>query len=310
MYGASEVDDLFEKWKKQGLSKEQLIVKTAEAELGWPYVWGAVGAVCSPEKRKYYAGRGSCPEDESKVIISGCQALNGSGKYCGGCKFYPDNMRVLIDDCQGFAKQVMSRVGISLAGGGCTSMWNNNNNWSSKGAIDKIPNQVCLAFQWNTKKQNMQHVGIYIGDGNIIECSGTVKRSTTAKKAWTHFAVPKGLGGDTPMPTHATIRRGDSGEDVKYCQELLLKLDYNLGSYGADGKFGAKTQVAVKAFQKAHGLSQDGIVGPRTWQALIDAVGPDPSGDKYTVTIPHLTAEQANDLVAKYPDAKKTKEGG
>ena len=44
MYNYSEVDDLVKQWISQGLDKETLIVKTAEAELGWPYVWGAVGA--------------------------------------------------------------------------------------------------------------------------------------------------------------------------------------------------------------------------------------------------------------------------
>ncbi|MBA2734757.1 MAG: peptidoglycan-binding protein, partial [Acidobacteria bacterium] len=32
--------------------------------------------------------------------------------------------------------------------------------------------------------------------------------------------------------------------------------------------FGAKTEAAVRAFQRTHRLTPDGIVGPRTWRAL------------------------------------------
>ena len=279
MYGASEVDELFEKWRSQGMTKEELIVRTAEAELGWPYVWGAVGAKCTPEKRQYYANRGSCPEAESKVIISRCQALNGSGKYCGGCEYYPDNMRTLIDDCQGFVKQVCSRVGISFT-------------------RDTLPqDKLCCIFWQASDKKTMSHIGFYY-QGWMYHCSGTVKKEKLSAKV-THWAIPRGLGGDTPMPTHRTIRRGDSGEDVKYCQELLLKLGYDLGSYGADGRFGAKTQAAVKSFQGSKGLTQDGIVGPRTWQALEEAA-PEPGTKLYTVTVRHVSKAVADEIAGKY----------
>ena len=297
MYCAAEVDELFEKWRRQGLTKEQLVIKTAEAELGWPYVWGAVGAQCTPQKREYYANRSSCPEAEAKVIISRCQALNGSGKSCGGCEYYPGNRRTLIDDCQGFVKQVCSRVGVSFSGGGATSMWNGSGNWSQKGTINTLPqDKLCCIFWQASDKKTMSHIGFYVGDGWMIHCSGTVKKEKLSARV-THWAIPRGLGGDTPMPTHSTIRRGDSGEDVKYCQELLLKLGYDLGSYGADGKFGSKTLAAVKAFQGSKGLTQDGIVGPRTWEALEAAT---PGTKLYTVTVRHVSKAVADEIKEKY----------
>ena len=70
MKTASDVDLLVSQWIAQGLSKTDIIIRTAEAELGWPYVWGAVGAQCTPDKRKYYAGRDVCPDGEKKLIIS------------------------------------------------------------------------------------------------------------------------------------------------------------------------------------------------------------------------------------------------
>ena len=315
MYSAPEVDELFEKWKKEGCTKEQLIIKTGEAELGWPYVWGAVAAQCMPSKREYYANRSSCPEAEAKLIISGCQALNGSGKSCGGCTYYPNNMRTLIDDCQGFVKQLCSRVGISLAGGGCTSMWNNDNNWTEKGQKSQMPkDKVCLVFQRDpSDPQKMQHVGLHVRDDVIIECATTVRYNNATKSAWTHYAMVKGLGGSTPMPTHATIRRGSTGPDVVECQQDLISLGYDLSPYGADGKFGAKTETAVKQFQSTHvdpntgkQLKADGIVGPATWAALDAAVTP--GTDLYTVTIHDLTYDQAQEIVSKY-GGSITKEG-
>ena len=57
------------------------------------------------------------------------------------------------------------------------------------------------------------------------------------------------------------IRKGSKGEDVKRLQMLL-------GVEPADGIFGNDTEKAVIAFQSAHGLTPDGIVGSLTWAAL------------------------------------------
>lgn len=56
------------------------------------------------------------------------------------------------------------------------------------------------------------------------------------------------------------------GEDVRWAQERLNELGYNCGK--ADGIFGQGTDKAVKAFQRANGLSQDGDIGPKTWAKL------------------------------------------
>lgn len=57
-----------------------------------------------------------------------------------------------------------------------------------------------------------------------------------------------------------TIRKGSRGEDVKTLQTKLNLM--------ADGIFGKLTDEAVREFQKANGLTVDGIVGPKTWAAL------------------------------------------
>ena len=63
-----------------------------------------------------------------------------------------------------------------------------------------------------------------------------------------------------------TLRRGAEGELVKSLQEYLN--DTQSAGLIVDGKFGAKTEEAVKVFQRAHSLTADGIVGPKTWAVI------------------------------------------
>ena len=62
-----------------------------------------------------------------------------------------------------------------------------------------------------------------------------------------------------------TLKKGSKGDDVIALQHLLNVEGYKLT---IDGDFGAKTETAVKMYQKAHGLEDDGIVGDKTWTAL------------------------------------------
>lgn len=68
----------------------------------------------------------------------------------------------------------------------------------------------------------------------------------------------------------AMIGNGDSGNTVKAAQAILEAFGYSCGGYGADGIFGSGTEAAVKKFQQKNGLSVDGIIGPDTWNALLN----------------------------------------
>ena len=67
------------------------------------------------------------------------------------------------------------------------------------------------------------------------------------------------------MAKYTQISNGSSGSDVRTAQELLKQNGYNLT---VDGIFGAKTEAAVRDYQKKNGLTVDGIVGTNTWGAL------------------------------------------
>ena len=69
------------------------------------------------------------------------------------------------------------------------------------------------------------------------------------------------LLGLTPAPTLPKI--GDSGDVVKSLQNLLIAAGLTVKG-GADGKFGNATKNAITAFQKAQGLTANGILDLRT----------------------------------------------
>jgi putative chitinase len=61
------------------------------------------------------------------------------------------------------------------------------------------------------------------------------------------------------------LHRGDKGEQVVALQSLLGARGFTVV---ADGDFGAATEIALRQFQARKGLPADGVVGPRTWEAL------------------------------------------
>ena len=71
-----------------------------------------------------------------------------------------------------------------------------------------------------------------------------------------------------------TLQQGATGAAVVELQTLLARAGYSLGA--ADGNFGPMTKTAVMNFQRARGLTADGIVGPVTWAALRGAAAPAP----------------------------------
>ena len=64
----------------------------------------------------------------------------------------------------------------------------------------------------------------------------------------------------------STVKKGSTGTDVMILQQMLNSIGYDCGE--VDGKFGKKTQNAVKNFQRVHTLKVDGIVGKNTWTEL------------------------------------------
>ena len=92
------------------------------------------------------------------------------------------------------------------------------------------------------------------------------------------------------------LKLGSEGEDVKKLQTKL----------GVDpiGKFGPKTDVAVKAWQSANGLTPDGVVGPSTWAKLMgEGVVSSPQVITEPVPVVNIGGLRLEKLKGHIPDA-------
>ena len=278
MNSAKYVDEKIAQMKSEGMTLRDEAWKAALLCVGWPYVYAGRGEKCTPANRRarYSASH--------PTIKTKCKNFDGKGT-CDGCKWFPKKERVLFFDCRGFTYWILLKVyGWKLNGAGATSQWNNKANWKAKGTISSCPDDklVCLFVQDKNNKSKMSHTGLGY-KGETVECSSGVQHFTKRTKKWTHWGLPACEDENIPTPPEPTptptpekkkptIRKGSKGTYVKECQNDLIKLGYDVGKTGADGKFGNCTDKAVKAFQKDKKLKVDGIVGAKTWEELDNAI--------------------------------------
>ncbi len=85
-------------------------------------------------------------------------------------------------------------------------------------------------------------------------------------------------------PPGSTVRQGDEGEAARTVQKRLKELGYLSGS--ADGKFGTVSVAALIAFQKRHGLEQDGVAGSSTQNLLFSSSALPAAGEVTPVPAP------------------------
>jgi len=168
--------------------------------------------------------------------------------------------------------------------------------WTDAGAAKPEPGDI-VYFDFMAGGAPIEHVGIVIkdnGDGTVTtvegNSAGEKKKSTSqanggecVKKIRAYKKNPKGIpvfieGFGRPnykgnevkakVPTPeipafpGQVKPGDQGDNVKLIQHALTLVE--------DGDYGPATKKAVIAFQDNHDiLDSNGIVGPKTWEALM-----------------------------------------
>ena len=175
-------------------------------------------------------------------------------------------------------------------------------NWCSVKGSGMIPAKKrvpgAAVFWSNNGSSSIHHVG-YLwkpvqdghpeGDWYIIEARGVmygvVKAKLLSRKPnyWGYMDKyydysDSATGGDVPeaieTPTLGSrmLKNGSEGDDVKQMQAGLIRLGYDLGRWGADGDFGDQTEMAVKQFQKDHGLEASGRFDAKALTAFESAL--------------------------------------
>lgn len=275
------------------ITRRKYIAQIAMGLVGNAYAYGGTGQKCTVKNReariKQYASF-------EAAIKKNCPIMSGKKTDCNGCKWQGKCMY----DCAQLSKKAAKAAGYQLESG-ATSQWKKTK-WEHTGTIDTLPKEsegIILFVQQKNDPNTMSHVGVGVGNGMSVDARGhdygVVKRSI-ASSGYTHWAELPGLDDlieideesnmstdnpiiDTPVDgnTPPTIRKGNKGQYVELAQSLLMSKGYDLPNYGTDGDFGSETYAAAKAFQKDNKLTVDGVIGPKTWAALI---APKSDGDQ------------------------------
>lgn len=141
---------------------------------------------------------------------------------------------------------------------------------------DPKPGDIVF-FKYSTNKRRTNHVGLVISvadKNNFLTIEGNTsiksddnggavmeRRRTMANVV--AFARPN--YNNNTKEQYPTIKKGSKGDYVELLQELLNVKGIQTT---VDGDFGLLTESSVKKFQAIHGLTMDGIVGPKTWKEL------------------------------------------
>jgi len=124
---------------------------------------------------------------------------------------------------------------------------------------DRGPRVVKIQYLLNQHRIHVKVDGKF-GHGTEIAVKLFQKR---------HHIFPSGVvSAKTWEKLIVTVRKGSRGPAVSAVQ-FELRFVYGYKFVVVDGKFGQQTEWAVKLFQKRFHLHPDGVVGARTWNALV-----------------------------------------
>lgn len=128
-----------------------------------------------------------------------------------------------------------------------------------------------MADRGSVTDNHYDHVHVWFYPGSYV---APPKRGAAAPKPKGQPAPKPKLPAKKPIVTVRVLRKGSTGADVKRLQSELNRVfpGYPGPRLIVDGDFGAATEKNVKEFQRRAGLSDDGVVGPKT-RARLKSMG-------------------------------------
>lgn len=294
----------------------------------WGYIWGKCGILWTDKRQKDLTAKYNSDPAKYSDYKS---AVQYGKKWIGH----------MVADCANLLRWCAKKSGDDGVHSGSNLIWQCD--LAKKGELkngqrtDGEPLKPGT-FVFTGTRDKHPHVGAYIGNGKVMEdvgtqtgvaCTSLFAKTKDGSDKWGWWGERKGMifdveDGEVILPKDPsesaetganqpsepaddtiillpTLKRGDKGEKVRELQAKLISLGYSLPKYGVDGDFGKETKAAVEQFQRDWGIPVSGIVDEQTWEKLL-TVPEKPV--YYTVTITHLSAEKADEIVNKYGGIK------
>lgn len=230
------------------------LAKFAKSKVGTPYVYGAKGADGKFTQAKFNYLSKAYPNVFTTTYKNKIKSRKYIGKVC--C------------DCSGLISWYTGKVL------GSSQLYSQ--------AKKRMPISQWKDFAVGTVVWKSGHVGVYIGNGKVVEEKGidygciVSNIKDTAWKygltfSWMTYEYEKKVKGTSKgknpykKPT-GNVKSGDKGESVKWVQWELKESGYKVS---ISGKYDSTTVSAVKKFQKSCKIAVDGICGDVTRKKLI-----------------------------------------
>ena len=176
------------------ITTEALIAKFKQAlNEEWGYIWGKIHEMWTQSKQNAYA-----------------KTYAGDPDRCNSCKYGAKWVGHWVTDCSGLFTWAFQQLGGYMYHGSntmylqyCQRKGDLKNGRRADGKELKPGTAV---FTYSSKTGKRGHVGLYIGDGWVIEAKGAqygVVKSRVTESRWVNWGELKGViyeGGDTPVP--------------------------------------------------------------------------------------------------------------
>ena len=223
-----------------------------------PYLWGGNGEVVADTTISFIIAKENASKDpkenakNASRVLAHVAELAKSGVDLSKAKFF---------DCSGSVIYGLSKHGLFYGDRTANGLY-----LLGKPVDVKKAKKGDLVFKGDSDLKN--HVGFYIGDGNVIECKGRDVGMYQSKLSTWKYAAHYSW-----FDTLVLVRRLKltsphmTGEDVRLLQFALCSHGFKVD---CDGDFGSITEKTVKEFQNVANLdvASFGVVGRKTAEAL------------------------------------------